>query len=296
MDFQQIKYFCVVAETQNFTRSAELTYTSQPTISRQISLLEHELGYNLFDRHSKPLRLTPPGKILYDGMKKAISLIDYTVKSAKIASEGKVGSLSIAFQTGYYAEYMLFPIINEFKKSWPAIQIRYNKMSTSELLLGLNNTSIDIAIGLKFPCWFEAGYHVEELQQVETLIVMSSRHRLAGKTSLDYDDLQGETFYLTAPNGYQIHMLFKDLFSMENVKQVEVSSSEIAYFKAFSENGLTISNPYDPYLSNNPYFHSISLTAKYSDQYACAVNPQNMNPVINLFWDLLLKYNETVKK
>ena len=142
MDFRQIKLFFAVAETRNFTHAADLTFISQPTISRQMRLLESELGYELFDRDSKPLRLTLQGKIFYDGMKRAMSIVDTTIESAKIASEGKAGALTIAFQNGYYAEYMLVPMINEFQKTWPDIQIHYNKLVTGDLLLGLNNMSV----------------------------------------------------------------------------------------------------------------------------------------------------------
>ena len=72
MTLQQLKYFITVAEIGNITYAAQRLYTSQPTISRQIQMLESELGYRLFNRHSKPLKLTEPGKILYDGMKEAL--------------------------------------------------------------------------------------------------------------------------------------------------------------------------------------------------------------------------------
>lgn len=287
MTLQQLKYFITVAEIRNITGAAQRLYTSQPTISRQIQMLEAELGYSLFNRKSKPLKLTEPGRILYEGMKEAISQINYTLETAKIAAEGKKGSLSIAFQTGYYSEYMLFPIIAELKESLPDLNIRYNKMTTTEQHIGLENESIDIAIGIEFPHWEEAGYEVYELKKVETLIVMSKEHRLASKNKLEYKDLCGETFFLTSPNGYQVDEIFKGVFSLQDVHQVKVPQSEIAYFKVLSDNGLTISNPHDPYLMNNPYYHTIPFESEYADSYVCVVNPKNQNPVINIFLELL---------
>ena len=287
MTLQQLKYFITVAEIKNITYAAQRLYTSQPTISRQIQMLEAELGYSLFNRRSKPLKLTEPGKILYQGMKEAISQINYTLETAKIASEGKSGTLSIAFQTGYYSEYMLFPVIEELQEAWPALKIQYNKMTTTEQHIGLENESIDIAIGIEFPHWSEAGFDVHNLKKEETLIVMSKEHRLAEKNHLEYNDLCGETFFLTSPNGYQVDRIFKDVFCLDGVRQEEVPSSEIAYFKVMSDNGLTISNPHDPYLLNNPYYHSIPFESEYSDSYVCVINPNNDNPVIQLFLDLI---------
>ena len=287
MTLQQLKYFITVAEIGNITYAAQRLYTSQPTISRQIQMLESELGYSLFNRKSKPLKLTEPGKILYEGMKEAISQINHTLETAKVASEGKSGTLSIAFQTGYYSEYMLFSVIDELRESWPALELNYNKMTTTEQHTGLENGSIDIAIGLDLPHWEEAGFQVRRLKKEETLVVVSQNHRLAGKDHLEYNDLRGETFYLTYPNGYQVDKIFQDIFCLDSVRQVNVASSEIAYFKVMSENGVTISNPHDPYLMNNPYYHSIPFTSEYSDSYVCVTNPKHTNPVINLFMDLI---------
>ena len=287
MMLQQLKYFISVAESGNITHAAKKLYTSQPTISRQIQMLESELGFRLFDRNSKPLKLTEPGKILYDGVKETLSQIDYTLETAKVAAEGKSGTLSIAFQTGYYSEYMFFNVINALKESWPSLKIRYNKMSTTKQHAGLENGSIDIAIGLELPHWTEAGFNVRKLKKEETLIVVSNEHRLAAKDHLEYNDLCNETFYLTSPNGYNVNKIFKDIFCLDGVRQIDVESSEIAYFKVMSENGVTISNPHDPYLMNNPYYHSIPFESEYSDSYVCVTNPNNMNPVINLFMNLI---------
>ncbi|WP_304507609.1 LysR family transcriptional regulator [Anaerotignum sp.] len=290
MTLLQLKYFISVAETGNFTHAAKEVYTSQPTISRQIQLLEEELGYALFNRNSKPIRLTEPGQILYEGVKEAITDINYTLDMAEIASEGKSGSLSISFQSGYYSEYMFFPIINELRETWSSLQIRCNKLFSWEQIKALKNESVDIAIGLDFPHWEKSSFTVIPLKKVETLIVMSKHHRLANKKSLEYNDLCGETFFLTAPNGYQVDKIFKDRFDLTNVHQVEVTSSEIAYFKVLSDNGLTISNPDDPTLLNSPHYHSIKFDSEYSDSYVCVVNLDNKNPVIKLFLDLINRY------
>lgn len=290
MTLLQLKYFISVAETGNFTHAARQAYTSQPTISRQIQMLEDELGYALFNRNSKPLRLTKPGQILYDGVKEALLQMDYALRMAEMATEGKSGSLSISFQAGYYAEYIFLSIINKLREDFPSLQIQCSKLYSWEQIKGLTNGSIDIAMGLDFPHWHELGFDVKQLKKVDALIVMSSHHRLSGKQSLEYHDLAGETFYFTGPNGYQVNKIFKGRFDLTDVHQVEVPSSEIAYFKVLSENGLTISNPYDPTSLNNPHYHSIKFDSEYTDAYVCVVNPNNNNPVINLFLDLTKEY------
>ena len=287
MTLQQLKYFISVAETGNFTRSANQLFTSQPTISRQIQMLEDELGYALLNRNSKPIQLTVPGKILYDGVKEAIAEINYTLGMAEVAAEGKSGSLSISFQLGYYSEYMFLPIINELRETWPSLEVRYNKSFSWDQIKQLKNGSIDIAIGLDFPHWKKEGFQVKPLKEVKTLIVMSSEHRLASKDVLEYGDLCGETFFFTAPNGYRVEKVFENHYDLTGVSQVEVPSSEVAYFKVLSENGLTISNESDPFLFHNPHYHSIKFDSDEKNSYVCVTNPENTNPVIKLFLELL---------
>lgn len=293
MTLQQLTYFIAVAETGNFTKAAQQMYSTQPTISRQIQLLEDELGYELFIRKSKPIKMTDSGRILYNGVKNVMGDIKYALDMAKIASEGKRGSLSISFQAGYYAETMFFPVLNELRQELPALKVQCTKLFSWDQIKGLKNESIDIAIGLNFPHWEENGFKVRKLSEVETLIVMSSQHRLAGKETIEYDDLYGETFYLTAPNGYQIDKILKNRFNLNGVHQEEVPSSEVAYFKVLSDNGLTISNPFDPNILNNPMYSYKKFEPNYKDYYVLVTNPENKNPVVQHFIDLI--ENDTFK-
>src|SRR5208282_19741 len=62
MELHQLRYFCAVAETGSFSRAAEQSHVSQPSLSQQIMKLEDELGARLFDRLGRSVRLTDLGK------------------------------------------------------------------------------------------------------------------------------------------------------------------------------------------------------------------------------------------
>src|SRR2546426_9898108 len=62
MELHQLRYFCAVAETGSFSRAAEQSHVSQPSLSQQIRKLEDELGARLFDRLGRTVRLTELGR------------------------------------------------------------------------------------------------------------------------------------------------------------------------------------------------------------------------------------------
>ena len=66
MELRQLRYFTAVARAQNFTRAAEALRIAQPPLSRQIQQFEEELGLVLFERGSRPVRLTEAGRLVYE--------------------------------------------------------------------------------------------------------------------------------------------------------------------------------------------------------------------------------------
>src|SRR5260370_31315190 len=63
MELHQLRYFCAIAETGNFSRAAQQSHVSQPSLSQQIRKLEDELGARLFDRLGRTVRLTELGRV-----------------------------------------------------------------------------------------------------------------------------------------------------------------------------------------------------------------------------------------
>ena len=73
MELRQLHYFVTIVNEGNISQAAKRLHISQPPLSHQMKLLEEELGVTLFERGSRRIRLTLPGKALYE---KALAILD----------------------------------------------------------------------------------------------------------------------------------------------------------------------------------------------------------------------------
>ena len=97
MDLRQLRYFVTVAQEQNFTRAAEVLHISQPPLSRQIQLLEDELGVKLLLRNSRPIKLTEAGKLFYDQSLQVLGRVEQMKRATRQVGKNERQVLSIGF-------------------------------------------------------------------------------------------------------------------------------------------------------------------------------------------------------
>ncbi|MBS0507316.1 MAG: LysR family transcriptional regulator, partial [Proteobacteria bacterium] len=97
MDIRQLKYFVAVADTRNFTRASERLHIAQPPLSRQIQLLEEELGVQLILRNIRPLRLTEAGRMFYEQALQIINRLDQLKTATRQIGLNQRRTLSIGF-------------------------------------------------------------------------------------------------------------------------------------------------------------------------------------------------------
>src|SRR5690554_1184045 len=118
MKLQQLRYICAVEKNNlNVSATAQALYTSQPGISKQIRLLEDELGVEIFARSGKHLtRVTPAGKTILEIAADILRQTESIKRVAQEFSEQSSGELSIA-TTHTQARYALPKVIKQFMRS-----------------------------------------------------------------------------------------------------------------------------------------------------------------------------------
>ncbi|MDO4920636.1 MAG: LysR family transcriptional regulator [Phascolarctobacterium sp.] len=120
MNLRILNYFLTVAQEQNITRAADILHITQPTLSRQLTQLEEDLGVALLDRSSKKLALTPAGDLLVHRGKEIVALIEKTEQEIKDQETNLSGNIS--FGAGEYKTVeLLADIIKAFQDKYPAV-------------------------------------------------------------------------------------------------------------------------------------------------------------------------------
>ncbi len=198
MNSQQIRYFLSAARHLSFTKAAEEFYTSQPTVSRQIAMLEEELGFPLFYREGKHLRLTPGGLVMLSEFSQQESAIKNAIRQVEQIQGGLVGKLNIGFLASFDTDYYVYPPSLAFTARYPGVTISMDGASFAPLRQRLYDGEYDII----FTYGFELPYLQDMLSQkvyhTGCSLVTSSHHPLARRDRLTADDLREQTLILPA--------------------------------------------------------------------------------------------------
>ena len=147
MKLQQLRYLCEVANQDlNLSRAAKKLHTSQPGISRQIQLLENELGVEIFIRNGKRMAsITPPGQTIVDIAEKILREENNLRSVGQEFTDKDVGSLTVA-TTHTQARYALPPTIRQFTTRYPKIKLTIRQGNPTQISKLVTSGEADVAI------------------------------------------------------------------------------------------------------------------------------------------------------
>lgn len=147
MKLQQLKYLLAIVDNGlNITAAADRLYTSQPGVSKQLKLLEEELGLQLFTRKGKSLgAITPAGERVIERARIIMREVDNIRSLASDYYEEEEGSLSIA-TTHTQARYVLPEIVAEFRERFPRVNLNLHQGTSEQIADMVAANEIDFAI------------------------------------------------------------------------------------------------------------------------------------------------------
>ncbi|PWV65840.1 HTH-type transcriptional regulator CysB [Plasticicumulans acidivorans] len=161
MKLQQLRYLCAIAKNNlNISAAAESLYTSQPGVSKQIRLLEDELGVEMFNRNGKHLtHITPVGRRILERAEAILREVRNIQILAEEFRDNARGVLSIA-TTHTQARYALPPVISAFRKRYPDVALQLHQGSPTQIAEMAASGQVDFAIA------------TEAIEEFEDLVMM----------------------------------------------------------------------------------------------------------------------------
>lgn len=189
MKLQQLRYLAAIVQSDlNLTAAAAILHTTQPAISKQLKLLENELGFELFVRKGRSLtRMTKPGQ---DVLARALQMLR-EVRGIKRLSEefkhAKRGSLSIG-TTHTQARYVLPEIIQRFRSNHPQVNVHLYQGTSEQIarMAGLNRIDLVIDSGVR---GFLENYTLLPVHSWRLCMVVPQGHELTRLESFSLADL-----------------------------------------------------------------------------------------------------------
>ncbi len=146
MELRQLRYMIAIAQERNFTRAAAKLNIAQPPLSRQIQQLEDELGAILFERGSRPVRLTDAGRLFYEQAVQVIERLEEIKVMTRRAHEAPRPHFRIGF-VGSVLYGHLPEVIRRYRAARPGVDITLVELTTLEQLAALKEHRIDVGFG-----------------------------------------------------------------------------------------------------------------------------------------------------
>ncbi|MBC9230106.1 LysR family transcriptional regulator [Acinetobacter beijerinckii] len=140
---KQFNYLITIVETGGFIAASEKLFIAQSALSRQIKNLEEELGFEIFDRSEKKIKLTPAGEALYKSLKTNIDHLKSSIVSAQSISRGEGRIIKIAHSSSIVLDQNKLEVFEQLCDA-NMIDIEMNTLSSELQLEYLLNGTIDL--------------------------------------------------------------------------------------------------------------------------------------------------------
>jgi DNA-binding transcriptional LysR family regulator len=195
MELRHLRNFIAVAEELHFARAARRLHLSQPALSKQIQLLEQDLGFPLFHRTKQRVSLLDAGHVLLDEARRILRQAENSVESARRTHNGQSGRLVIGFHSSALLE-VLPKTLRKYRRLYPDVMVQLSEMlwnRDSELVL-----ESPLSVGLlRSPSFLnEESFCIETILREPFVVAVPDSHPAAKQDSVRIKTLADEPFIL----------------------------------------------------------------------------------------------------
>jgi DNA-binding transcriptional LysR family regulator len=193
VELRHLRSFVVTAEELHVGRAAARLHLTQPSLSRQIAALEHDVGVPLFSRIRRRFGLTPAGEIFLVAAREIIRRADDAARDAQRAHRGELGTLRLGFVQS--ATFEVLPeLLAAFRVAHPDVTLEVETMTTIRQVAALRAGSLDV--GLLRPPISEPGLTTRVISRDPLVVALPGGHPLAKRRRVPLAALADESFVL----------------------------------------------------------------------------------------------------
>ena len=185
-----MRYFFETARRLNFTRAADALHVSQPALSKQISLLEDELGVRLFHRTSRTVTLTWAGSLLSSTLKEVFAKLDETIGKIRVTGSFKDNTIRILGFKGLNFSNLPVHISQACHSEMPDVHISITTGAIYSLPDIFKEEEYDVVITLEFELPRYPGCEYAVLEEMKPVIIYSPLH-IPGDKPMSSETFQG---------------------------------------------------------------------------------------------------------
>lgn len=211
----QLRCFVAVAEELHFRRAAARLNMTQPPLSRQIQLLEHELGALLFERGSRGVKLTAAGDALLRDARRLLLLAEEAARTARRIARGEAGAVTIGF-TAASSYHVLPGLVSLIREKLPEVALTLRENVSHEQIEALRAGQLDL--GLLRPPASLPGIRAVRVHRERLMVALPRHHPLAAEAQVEVAALEGQPLITYPPlDGRYLHDLVMGALRMAGV-------------------------------------------------------------------------------
>ena len=232
-----MRAFVSVAETNSFTKAAQIMNLTQSAISHSIKSLEDLLGVCLIERSGKRLSITQDGNIYLSRCKKVLRELDIAQQELTNLKQWSQGRIRIG-ATHSMVKYVLPAVLREFRECFPRCEVVVETGDSASLLDKLDHAEIDYAFGMKTkqPNWCE----YEQLFTDEMGLVTSSAHPWAQEDSIPAENLQKDNFLVYGKSSETFRLIREQAEKLGVKIRISMDLDDMEAIKEMAKIGLGI--------------------------------------------------------
>lgn len=191
MQIESLKVFCDLAETESFTKAAQINHVTQSAVSQQISSLERLFKSLLIERSKKHFRLTREGQVLYDYSKQVIQTYDSLQSKLQEIKEIISGTIRVAtiYSIGLHD---LPPYLKKFLKAYPTVNVHVEYRRANQVYEDVIGNVVDLGL-VAYPVR-DNKLEISPLRKEPLVLICHPQHPFAKNKGLRLKTLNGQKF------------------------------------------------------------------------------------------------------